>query len=422
MVIGSEQLRPFHFVESWHPFYTQIQSFQRALDESPLCRRIQVQESAPGKTAVHSEIKGRLLPDGQWELNRFYWSFQYWDPSLAHGFHAVTLYYSVKERKTSFYQFPEDPYLTGMAGYFNAQEEDIDVHVLRYVPVRRFTFQVSGLEAYPDPVVAKFKRKSRFQEGFDRLTLVSEGCKGEARPFTLPSPLGLDEHHRIYYQSVMQGKDLSLLLNETNHQVILKQVGRHHAALHRMKVEGLPVWDFEHLPEEIHQDIAWICFFFPKDEPFFKELSECLFAASLKISPHDFTFCHGDFVCSQLLKEGEQWAVIDFDLARLGDPLFEVAMLIASLRYDLPYFEGAVTASNGEVPRVLRAAEEAYLTGYQEQSGFSFNRKRFLWYRIRSEIYYLALMIKKDRFHPLAFQYGMNVLYQLKDALMEEVS
>lgn len=420
MVIASEQLKPFHFVESHHAFHPQIQAFQQALDASPLYKKIQERAAGPCKFVVHSEIRGLLLSGGQWELNRFYWSYQYWDASLPNGFHAVTLYYSVKTGKTVFYQFPEDPYLTEMTAYFNKLSGDpVEVRVLRYVPVRRFTFYLSHYKKQPAPVIAKFKRRSRFQEGFTLLKRISEGCKPCELPFDLPTPVALDKQHRLYFQGVKKGEDLTTLLENGNCRVLLYQVGRLHADLHTIKIEGLPLFDLNACLKEVRTEIAWISFFFPEHGPFLYNMFTLLLNHRPQIFTDQFVFCHGDFVCSQLLKDGDDWSVIDFDLAKMADPCFEIAMLIASLRYDVPLFEKSVLAEGGKLPPILNEVIEIYISGYEDKAQKKIDRKQLVWYRIRFEVYYLALMIKKDRFHPHAFQYGIRLLQQLQDDLME---
>ncbi len=417
----SDVLQPFYFVESTHPFYPQIQLFQKTLNASPLYLAVKKRALGNTKFTVHSEIKGRLLPDQTWELNRFYWSFQYWDASLPAGFSTITLYFSVKTGETRFYEFPEDPYLIGMTDYFNNMQSDpVQVKVLRYVPVRRFTFHLSHFNGQSEPVIAKFKRRSRFREGFDLLKKIADGSKGQALPFALPAPIALDAAHRLYFQETKKGEDLTTLLSTNNCHPLLYQVGQLHADLHTMKIEDLPVFDLNACLEEIETEIAWIAFFFPGQAVFLKSLLQLLLKNCPEIPRTQFVFCHGDFVCSQLLKDGDDWAVIDFDLAKMADPCFEIAMFIASLRYDVPLIEKTVVAHDGFIPPILNAVTEAYLSGYEDKAKRPVNRERLLWYRIRFEIYYLALMIKKDRFHPNAFQYGVGLLEQLQVDLTKD--
>jgi len=80
-----------------------------------------------------------------------------------------------------------------------------------------------------------------------------------------------------------------------------------------------------------------------------------------------------------------------------------MAILLASLPYDLPLFQAGAGADSPADGSLLERAAAAYLRGYAEQAGAPIDALRLAWHRIGAEIYYLALMLKKDRFaRPLA--------------------
>lgn len=422
MVIRGINLFPF--IEAGHPFHPHIQQFESRLSEHPLYARVAERLKRGEETTVHAEIKGGLLPEQAWELSRFYWSFQVWDELESALPRALTLYYQAKTGRIEFYEFPDDPYLTGMKFYFDGRfirkhGLSSEVSVLRYVPLRRLTFRCSGAGRDGGSVIGKFKRRSRFMEAYGKLATVSQAVRSAQASFSAAAPVGLDEAHALFFQEEMEGEDLSSLIDGSNFRELLHALGALHAELHGLRVAALPVWDFSLFLENLKRDIQWITFFRQEQKALFDHLHQLLLREAPRIDPGEYAFCHGDFVCSQILKTSDRWSVVDFELCMKGDPDLEMAMFIASLTRDVPLFQEEMLRSDGaEV--ILQAASEAYLEGYQSKSPRVLNRKRLLWYRLCSEIYYLALMFKKDRFHPIAFDHAIGAICEISDGLQKE--
>lgn len=366
---------------------------------------------------VHSEIKSAFVPNHGWELSRFYRSFQHWDQSKPIGFHATTLYYSAKTGELQFFEFPKEPYLEGMAFYFketSARQDGspLPIEILRYVPLRRLTFRLPASERAGMPVIGKFKRSSRLKEAYDRLTAVAASLRRAPSSFSVAAPVKMDEAHALFFQEEKPGEDLSVLLNKNNFRRLIHAVGGLHHDLHRLDVSDVPEWDSSAFLQTVESSIQSILFFQPERHVFFQNIRERLLKSVSPANRGEHTFCHGDFVCSQLLKGTDSWSVIDFDLAMRGDPYVEIAMFIASLKYDVPFFQtGAAGAIQSEIG-FCEEAGEAYLNGYEEKAKKKLDRKKLRWYRICSEVYYLALMLKKDRFDPGRFD---SVIEQLKE-------
>jgi aminoglycoside phosphotransferase (APT) family kinase protein len=90
------------------------------------------------------------------------------------------------------------------------------------------------------------------------------------------------------------------------------------------------------------------------------------------------------------LLDGERVTVLDFDLAAMGDPCRDVAMLEASLPFDVPYLG---RAGAGELAR----ARGAYLAAYEGRAGAALDRDRLAWHRAAAAIHHLAMRIRKGR-------------------------
>jgi Ser/Thr protein kinase RdoA (MazF antagonist) len=375
-------VRLFPLIEADHPFYPQVRAFAAQIGE-------RVDESA-APAVIHAEIKALRTPDRQWALDRFYWSRQTWDGASRIRFQADTLTFRASLGRAEWHRFPDDPYLDAMsAGIARllAGRPEARLDVLRYVPLRRLTFRLDEDEAAA--VVGKFKRRSRFQEAHARLQAVARAAAQPGAPFRVATPLALDAAYGLSLQEALQGTNLAEAITPESGPELLYRLGATHRALHMLSVPGLPAWDGAQFRAGVERDLAWIGFVRPElaeDLARARRALERTGAASECVEP---VFCHGDFVPSQVLADGDAWAVIDFDLCRQGDPYQELAMLIAALPYDVPALRAAP-------PMLLEQLAACYLAGYRERAGGDLRQSRLLWYRVCAELYYLSVALKKD--------------------------
>lgn len=408
----------FPYIEPEHPFHPFLRRFESLLREEGLFDSLREKRERGEKVALHAEIKGKRRPEGGWRLDRFYWSLQWWDEDDPVGFRARTLYYAAKTDRMEFFDFPMDPYLNSISSLFGGMNRRAHcVDILRYVPLRRLTFRLSPLSGNGSSAIGKFKRRSRLREAYDRLAAVYLAVVRSDAPFSVAAPQRLDEEGSLFFQKEVPGRDLPSQLDSGNFRRLLRNLGSLHQALHSLQTEAIPEWDFSGLIDQLRNDIDWISFFRPEAEPFLNDILNLLLRSVPDADPAAYTFCHGDFVCSQVLKEGDRWSVLDFDLCRKGDPYLELAVLAASLKYDVPLFENCIIGANGREPQFLEDAVAAYLGGYQKSAGVTLCRRRLSWYRVCAEIYYLALMFKKNRFHPAMLRYADEQLHALRQQI-----
>jgi aminoglycoside phosphotransferase (APT) family kinase protein len=119
----------------------------------------------------------------------------------------------------------------------------------------------------------------------------------------------------------------------------------------------------------------------------------------------DPVFCHGDFVCSQMLVDPARWSLLDFDLCRSGSRYRDLAILLASLPSDAGCFSAAMMDDP-----CLMAAESGFIAAYAAQSGLTINHQALTWHRICAELHYMMLMLKKNRFTQARFAGGLRRL------------
>jgi hypothetical protein len=107
--------------------------------------------------------------------------------------------------------------------------------------------------------------------------------------------------------------------------------------------------------------------------------------------------------------------VTDFDACHRGDPYRDMGIFLASLSYDVPLFRApSVTAG------LLEFAIRAYLSGYESRTGHQLDAARLLWHRLAAEVYYLALMFKKDWYEPTRFARALDRVGSLAASLAEQ--
>jgi aminoglycoside phosphotransferase (APT) family kinase protein len=405
-----DTVRPFRFIEPAHPFGPATARFADMVDAAPWPDDMRERLAAGESPVVHAEIKG--TPAGG--LERFYWSCQLRHRSGARQFRALTLYYARTMRNPEWLTFPDDPYLLGLGMYLgDGRSRPIDV--MRYVPLRRLAFRVAGEDG--TPIVGKFKRTSRLAESYERLCAVARASASARVSFAVAAPRGLDREHSLFFQEDRPGQDLASTLDEENHAALLRQAGVVHAELHTIEVpaETAGTWRLRAYVDAVHDDLAWIAFMLPARAAVLVDIAALLSRTLPRDERASYRCCHGDFACGQLLVAPGRWSVIDFDLCRYADPYHEIAMMCASLPHDVPLFRDAG-------PRELAAATSAYVAGYEARTGQRLEPRRLLWYRLCAEIYYAALMLKKDWFRPEAFARAIARIGDLTRELQDQSS
>lgn len=397
----------FSFIGREHPFFPQVERLRGRIAAEPRLRDL-----ATGPRTIHAEIKA--LPEGEsWRFDRFYWSLQ---SRAATPFRAMTLAYSAKSGQTEWQVFPDDSYLKTLGAFFAAPPAAL--RVLRYVPLRRLTFRSAN--PLGGTWIGKFKRASRFRQAYDLLGVVADAVAAAAPGFHVSQPLALDEGRCLYFQSALPGDDLAAALSPQNHAPLLRRAGALLRALHEVPAPALQRAAPDAAIETARRDVAFIGFMHPGLAPWLPATLEVLERHVAQGYRGEEVFCHGDFVCSQILAADDAWSITDFDLCHLGDPCRDLAILLASLPYDVPFLSQPLwdgTCSDGAADSMIEAAVRSCSEGYAERAGKEFDPRRLAWQRIAAEIYYLGLMLKKDQFSPAIAAYRLRTIRRLAATL-----
>src|SRR5262249_2211645 len=222
-MVSTGAIKLFPFIRAGHPFYPQMQRLQAALRAHPWHDALLERLASDERTIIHAEIKALPGPAYGWLLERFYWSCQYWDATRPLPFQALTLSYAAKTDQITWSAFPQDTYLKTMAAFFEEEHgphkgrsEEPRIDVLRYVPLRRLTFRITGRDEAQTPIIGKFMRRSKFQEAYDRLSTVAHGVEHATATFSVAVPRGIDEARCLYFQEAKPGENLAALLEQEN--------------------------------------------------------------------------------------------------------------------------------------------------------------------------------------------------------------
>lgn len=417
----------FSFIGPLHPFYPYIQNFKMQLVATPLYRKVRQRIDNGEKVQVRVSMRARLLPDFVWKFKGFYVSFQLKDRGRRLPFQALTFFYSAKTNSIEAYEFPKDPYLTALASYFDGvkfgqvgDESAFGLDVLRYIPRWRLTFRAPAGYETAESVIGKFVRRSKIEETYSKQIKVSRAVVQSPSTFSVAAPVGIDGANGLFLQEAKPGQELATLISEDNFSDLLYLAGTIHRELHSLNIQGLPQADFESFLENLTMQIEWISLFRPEQTRFLNGVRELLLKHAPRVDPAEYSFCHGDFSCFQIMIDSKKCAVIDFDDCMRGDPYLEIARLMAFLKYDVSIFKDHFMNPKQYEPGLLEAAYESYLSGYEATACQALNRKRLLWYRICCEVYYLTRLFKRDLFHPIAFERTVSVVRDLCERFQKE--
>lgn len=337
-----------------------------------------------------TELRGGLV-DGRWTAQRFYCSLQARDPGTGR-FDAWTVNWSAGGPAT-WSRLPADPKLPALADALDGSAGlDADaVEVLRYVPLRRFTYRSGGR-------VTKAKRRSRLQDSWTRARAVEEavacGRRGAGPRFAVPALLGVDEGASTYTQADVAGDELAHLAAGDRLAPLLAEAGAVHAAFHTLDAAGLPAGPtWSGVREGTAGDAAWAAWLLPDLAPALARATATLHAfAPGPAEPRDVVTCHGDLVPSHLLGGPGEWTVIDHDLAQRGDRYRDLAMFVAGLAFDVPALADGTTADPTH-----EAAARAYIGGYEDVLGRRLDRRRLARHLLAAHLHHAALLASKDR-------------------------
>jgi aminoglycoside phosphotransferase len=397
----------FSFVKPGHPLSALVEQARALIQTEPCAEAIRHITGSEQKVTTRTLLKWQ-----SGELRWFYFLLQSKATETPIADRALTILYRPKKNRLELRSFPQDPYLPAIPAYLEqllgngpGSPKARDFTVLRYVPQRRLTYRIPDSEEHGRFRIGKFVRQGEIDSAYDKLGWVSAAVKHQRPSFTVSTPLGLDEPHGVFYQSCLAGHNLADLIQSDNFEELLYAVGSMHAEVHRLHVPDVPRWQPDSMWDELRERVAVISYLCPELTPFLNEVYALIEKQAPAIVPEVWTFCHGDFGCHQILKDGDRWSVIDFDECLYSDRYRDIARLLAFLKHNVPFFSEAYHDPAWDAETILEQAHATYLRGYQQRSNEAVNWKRLSWYQLAYEVHYLARTLQRDLFaHAVGFE------------------
>lgn len=367
----------YEFIKPGHPFFAPIESLRAAIASEP----------NPGGSCERSLLRidfDQSRPELKWA----YVSKQ----SCARSFQATTFLFRAKRNRVQRYVFPRDPKLEGLGTVLN--EFSQHSRVLRYVPRRRLTVNTGD-------TIAKFLRPTELPGVVARLQQVQATVKGDA--FAIPRLIKSRAAGGIFFEELVAGKGIDALLNRATFASLVEAAGALSRRIHQHNPVGLPCIETTSIVNGARKDEALLTFFQPDLKTWLAVVVRKLLAALASFEV-ETTFCHGDLRAPHLLTRPEgNWSIVDFDGAAAADPHWEQALFLTSLKRECPIFLDA---------DLHEQAVDAFIRGYEREGG-RVNAEKLRWFRLASEIHFLARTFQRDLFTPELFAQSVCAIAQL---------
>lgn len=398
----------FNYFPEDHPFFLQVSQFRRDIEDW-LGRKNQTLEPAVGeRRLIRSLIRSAPQTGEGIQLKWLYLSAQYWQED---EFRATTFMYRAGRQRTSVFEFPDDPKLTGPGEYLaqyvykkRHQKRLKRVPVLRYVPRRRLT--ILDLNE-PERLVGKFVRSSEAMILWESLKRLETNFAPQGEDFQMTKQVRIDGHNALLYQTHQPGIELPAVLSPESIS-LLRQAGKIEASIHACRFQPGGYWDMDLHRERVVRDVAWISFVCPAQGGLLQNVLRTWLEHAPDIPSSSFVFCHGDFRAAHLLvNDGAPWSVIDFDGCLQAPAEWEIAWFLVSLKRDVPFFFETITSPQRDWPGTFELAEQHFLEGYRAGSP-RFSQRRLDWFRLGAEIHHIARSYQRDIVHPLALERTMT--------------
>ncbi len=259
-------------------------------------------QPGPGED-LRAEVLPRRRADGSVELRRAYWSARRPDPSSATGLTARTLYLDGVTGHEGTYDFPDDPvmhWVAGEAGALRGHGDDARVEVLRYIPLRRVTFRLTGGVGLPRRVIAKTKSESGLVRAERALTAAHAAAVASGAEFGVPAPIGLDLPRRLLYVEELPGRPLDTQLDALGLDTAMRLLGELHHGVHALAVPGVGTWTAADWLAAAVGAASQVGMLVPSVVPELERVCARL-AATVPDDARELAFCQGDFVPGQIL-------------------------------------------------------------------------------------------------------------------------
>lgn len=325
------------------------------------------------------EFLRALPPISFWrDLNMILWAFPQ-DPDLETLPQSVDPAFVRQQVEANIHAF--DASANGSAAQWRCAEFYYDR--IKFMPSKRCVLRYhvnlvdpSG-KSYEKTFYCKIYNNGDSRYHFDMLKSAYEQLTVKSAAVNIPRPLLHFDGLHTFWQEEWPGNALLDVIDQYDWQDIFKRVALVLAAFHRSPANGFdPAPDLNEVMEKADEDAAKLLRLWPQQQPLVSRVLELLHATKDVFDKQEMPRVpiHGACRIEQMLARGNELALVDFDAVTLGDPIHDVAELIASLQY-----MGLTRGLPGER---IAVATEAFYRSYAEQVPWACDRRRIGWYAL----------------------------------------
>ncbi len=270
------------------------------------------------------------------------------------------------------------PYLGGLLGDGCAEIRTVDPEVVHYLPERscmiryRVDFAATQDNAEPPPAKVLYGKHYHDHGGSDTFRIMRQ--LSEQAP-CFAEPLHYDAESRVLWQPRLPGKTLAWSeLCAPAHEHRVGRLATTVAVLHRCRIGTPARYGVDDIVRDLHKTVATAAQVRPQLAGELRAGVAVLLdgAQTLDFNDSHLAPMHLDLKLCNFLIDGNDFAVIDMDSLRLGDPLADVGSLLAN------FYLNGIRA--GQDFRQVEPLVDAFIRAYAEQVPWAADIPRLRWY------------------------------------------
>ncbi|MBC8329101.1 MAG: phosphotransferase [Planctomycetes bacterium] len=270
-----------------------------------------------------------------------------------------------------------------LAAHYDADE----LEFVRYVPRKRALLRLpAAADGSCGGAYIKLYTAAEFEIAARNLGKVAKRARKSSLGFAAPRRLASGRKKRAVVMAELPGEQLTRFF-AGHDDALMRAAGSALAGLHGSTVRTRARWTPRAELDAVRRAVDDLCAALPALQGTAGELLRRLQARLPEAEAYRPVPIHANLFGDQILADGNDLAIVDWDDLCLGDPAFDVGRLIAHIRYE-----------NRELDQASRESAAAFLDGHAERHGPPLPAARLSWHVAAA----LALRAKISALRPLA--------------------
>ena len=221
------------------------------------------------------------------------------------------------------------------AASWRVSDRSIRLQIIRYKPERRAVIrcrfraqEIDGSERHERFVYLGLYERERLEGLAVNIARIRELAK-DAQHWTTASLIGIDEDDALVIWDELRGKPLRDLLSTNDWEPAIDSCARAIAEMHEADGSTLP--SRESIESQLADVSAYLLNTLPECHELITGIARRLAQSETLSKSEHRSIVHGDLHPGQLIIDGAQVGIIDFDRARCGNPMEDLGNLRAQL-------------------------------------------------------------------------------------------